>query len=208
MKIVWTCGYCGAGNHRECRGAAKNLGKILRCACGCVGGRCLDCGNRNPDELNGWACANPQDCADAVAAKAAANPLRPMLEEIYVLAGEARRQVLHERTVRQIRQAVAASGIDEEIGHDVAADLARPRRTRKPRVVRPAEGICTCGCEGKTKGGRFLPGHDARLKSALRKSILAGSLEARQRMIILGWEKFIPADAEQHVMADLVSVAS
>jgi hypothetical protein len=26
---------------------------------------------------------------------------------------------------------------------------------------------CLCGCGGRTRGGRFLPGHDAKLKKAL-----------------------------------------
>jgi hypothetical protein len=195
-KTTWSCGFCNTGSHGRCPGAAKNLGAILLCGCRCIEGtRCIDCGNTNPEELNGWACANPQDCADAISARAAANPLRPMLEEIYVLAGEARRRALQERTTRQIREAVAACGIDDELGHDVAADLDRPRRVRKPRVVRPTEGTCICGCEGKTKGGRFQPGHDARLKAQLRRASGEGDLAARQRMISLGWEKFLPEAA-------------
>jgi hypothetical protein len=200
-KSAWTCGFCNIGNHPACRGAAKNLGSILRCACGCSEGRCLDCGNRNLDELNGWACANPQDCADTIAARSAANPLRPMLEEIYVLAGEARRQALHERTMRQIREAVVACGIDDELGHDVAADLDRPRRPRRARVARPTSGICICGCDGPTKGGRFQPGHDARLKAQLRRAAGEGDQAATQRMISLGWEKFLPEAARADDLA-------
>ncbi len=114
------------------------------------------------------------------------------------LGGEARRRALAERLQAQIKQAVAESGIDEAIGHDVAADLGRPRTTRKPRTPRaprPTEGQCICGCEGKTRGGRFVPGHDAKLKSVLRKQILAGDESARARMIELGWEKYVPVAA-------------
>lgn len=32
-------------------------------------------------------------------------------------------------------------------------------RARKPRPPQ----ACACGCGGQTRGGRFLPGHDARL---------------------------------------------
>lgn len=38
-----------------------------------------------------------------------------------------------------------------------------------------AERICDCGCGGKTKGGKFLPGHDQKLRSAIEKA--AGGLE-------------------------------
>lgn len=34
-----------------------------------------------------------------------------------------------------------------------------------PRKIRPK--ICGCGCGGMTKGGEFLPGHDAKLYSAI-----------------------------------------
>src|ERR1700741_3189598 len=34
-----------------------------------------------------------------------------------------------------------------------------PRAARKPKEPK----ICACGCAGATKGGRFIPGHDARL---------------------------------------------
>lgn len=33
------------------------------------------------------------------------------------------------------------------------------------KAVAPKEGTCVCGCKGKTKGGLFLPGHDARFVS-------------------------------------------
>lgn len=200
---IWACGFCNVGNHDGCTGAAINQGKILRCSCGThpLAPRCLECGNRRPEELDGWACRNPSDCADAIAARSAANPLRPMLEEVYVLAGEARRRALHERTVRQILAAVAECRIDDELGHDVAADLSRPRRPRKPRVARPAEGTCICGCEGPTKGGRFQPGHDARLKSQLKQAASAGDASAVERLVALGWERYVPADAPVQLSA-------
>lgn len=42
---------------------------------------------------------------------------------------------------------------------------AMPRlpRARKPK---PAQD-CSCGCGGQTRGGRFIPGHDSRLKGWL-----------------------------------------
>lgn len=39
----------------------------------------------------------------------------------------------------------------------------KPRKAKEPRE-------CTCGCGGMTKGGRFLPGHDAKYHSALKKA--------------------------------------
>lgn len=40
---------------------------------------------------------------------------------------------------------------------------------RKPKAAKAGQ-ICGCGCKGTTKGGRFLPGHDARFHSAQKKA--------------------------------------
>jgi hypothetical protein len=173
----------------------------MRCGCGqhAPRQRCLECGNTRLEELNGWACANPDDCRNAIAARSAMNPLREELEIVRRLGGEARRRALAERTERMIREAVAEAGVIEgddgkplDLAADSAAGLDRARRTRKPRQPRPSSGVCICGCAGTTKGGRFLPGHDAKLKSALRARIAEGDEAARARMIELGWEKFLP----------------
>src|SRR6266446_7613258 len=46
---------------------------------------------------------------------------------------------------------------------------------------------CLCGCGGRTKGGRFLPGHDAKLKKALIAEARAGKKRARNKLEKLGW---------------------
>ena len=50
---------------------------------------------------------------------------------------------------------------------------------------------CLCGCEGTTKGGRYLPGHDAKHKSALVQSALAGGKRAENKLFALGWAGFL-----------------
>jgi hypothetical protein len=201
----WQCGFCGSGAHDRCIVGVLNQGSVLRCACKAhpASSRCLECGNTNPEQLTGWACTNPSACADAIAARSEENPLRKELETVRLLGGEARRRALMERQIAEIRAAVQESGIDEELGHDVAADLGRPRarRPRKAREPRPTEGKCICGganakCAAgplATKGGKFAPGHDASLKSQLKKAVEAGDESARAKMIELGWERFLPA---------------
>lgn len=39
---------------------------------------------------------------------------------------------------------------------------APPRKAKTPRA-------CACGCGAQTKGGRFAPGHDARLLGLVRR---------------------------------------
>lgn len=52
---------------------------------------------------------------------------------------------------------------------------------------------CQCGCGATTKGGRFLPGHDAKLKSSLVEAALSGSKRAANKLEALGWTKFLDA---------------
>lgn len=46
---------------------------------------------------------------------------------------------------------------------------AMPSKAALARAPKP----CLCGCGGMTKGGRFLPGHDAKYHSALNKAASA-----------------------------------
>lgn len=63
--------------------------------------------------------------------------------------------------------------------------------------------LCLCGCGDMTGGGRFLPGHDAKLKGSLIRAVREarkdGNGKAEQtavsRLEELGWAKFVP-DAE------------
>lgn len=69
----------------------------------------------------------------------------------------------------------------------------RERRTFEPKENAPE---CLCGCGEKTRGGKFRPGHDSRLKSSLVKTAQGkNKREAKKavaRLTELGWEKFIP----------------
>lgn len=43
--------------------------------------------------------------------------------------------------------------------------MAKTEEAKVKREAKPKTGVCKCGCEGTTKGGNFLPGHDARFVS-------------------------------------------
>lgn len=56
--------------------------------------------------------------------------------------------------------------------------------------ARPANPLCSCGCGKKTKGGRFVPGHDAQLRSELETIVEAGgpsARPAREALKRFGW---------------------
>lgn len=72
--------------------------------------------------------------------------------------------------------------------------------TLSPRVARPQEltrqesrrtpRLCLCGCGGMTRGGRFLPGHDAKLKGRLLRRLADGDEAAMDELTALGWGHF------------------
>lgn len=139
------CGFCQFGpNHQLCPGGVRNgNGSIFLCECDeptCNAGkpRCTECNNRDEAEIGpDWRCINRDDCADAVEARLSKNS-----------------------TVKQIR------AIREQLAKTELPASATQRRGEKS-IAKPASAVCLCGCEGTTKGGKFLPGHDARYLSAL-----------------------------------------
>lgn len=103
-------------------------------------------------------------------------------------------------TDTQILQAhLAGEHADEPVDDCSACKRGRPVLPGEPqvgRLNRPQLGTgrtCECGECGETVGSRarFRPGHDAKLKSRLLKAARGGDTEAIERLIKLGWAKFI-----------------
>lgn len=155
-----TCGFCASGNHERCPGAVTS-GVPWMCACGCVAEpKCTRCKSSEDVNPDTWSCNRPDDCDAAVAARQAANPTHRLLEEIY-----------------------AKHGLD---GPKQAASLRMPKQ--RPAAPKPASR-CECGC-GTPTGGKFAPGHDARLRGVLQRAFADGDDEAGRELIARGgaWE--------------------
>jgi hypothetical protein len=74
------------------------------------------------------------------------------------------------------------------------ARSTKPKKPRKPSAPKPTTGSCEC-CGEPTKGGRFAPGHDAKLASILRAKVKGGGDEAAGAYDELkrrGWLKKLP----------------
>lgn len=69
---------------------------------------------------------------------------------------------------------------------------------------------CECRCGGTTKGGKFIPGHDMKLKGALKRAYAAGDTAAYEELSRRGWLPGAPKpkmtkaekDAERQRKAD------
>lgn len=46
---------------------------------------------------------------------------------------------------------------------------------------------CECQCGGQTKGGKFIPGHDMKLKGTLKRAWAAGDQSAYEELSRRGW---------------------
>jgi hypothetical protein len=84
------------------------------------------------------------------------------------------------------------AALSEEDRAEVLAPYRPQPKPRTKKAKEPAE--CWCGCGNLTSGGRFCPGHDARLKSALLKAYRTDeglTPEQQQVVDLLGWGKFL-----------------
>jgi hypothetical protein len=82
-----------------------------------------------------------------------------------------------------------------EIGVEVGGDAAAKGRNTKKDGGQP----CQCGCGNLTRGGRFLPGHDARHKGRLLEQYDQGDKAASAEIIERGWatEESLAARADK-----------
>jgi|SRR5215213_395321 len=78
-------------------------------------------------------------------------------------------------TLAEARELGRDRGPDDTGQASSGQDEATERAPRKSRAPRP----CLCSCGGTTKGGAFLPGHDARLRSELVAQIKKGDVLLR-----------------------------
>ena len=143
------CGFCASGAHARCPGTLINGGTLWRCPCtatpSCSVLRCTTCGNREPGTVaDSGVCSDQDACAVAVAASRHATLVMLNMDDTST-DGE------------------ASIGP----GPGPGSSTSRQPRARAPKVPgkpgagRPASGKCIC-CGAPTKGGRFLPGHDAK----------------------------------------------
>lgn len=68
----------------------------------------------------------------------------------------------------------------------IASSTPMIQRPANPTIRSPGNGVCGCGC-GAAVRRRFLPGHDAKLKSHLLAAWRGGDRAAADRLRDLGW---------------------
>lgn len=142
------CGFCSTGNHDHCP-----IGVVMR---------------KHTKYPNGvvWVCPcdNPGTCADQERrCTECGNQTAEEVDKASWLCIDtaACHAIVNSRRdsdplLARIREAREMAKIEET-----------EKKATKRAAAKPKTGTCICGCKGTTKGGKFLPGHDARFVSGL-----------------------------------------
>jgi hypothetical protein len=158
---------------------------------------CRHCKNEFVDDINPdtWECIDSAVCAGILARRRENNELWQMLQRC-LSAGALARKAARELPVVDPREDALLEAADtptEDLDEYVGLQ-PRKRKPGRPRKDAPVPtGKCECGCAGKTKGGRFLPGHDAKLGAALVRQVKSGEADAYAELKRRGWLKKLPA---------------
>jgi hypothetical protein len=215
-------GFCQTGQHGSCRGAVAN-GDGRPVLCDCPHHRdelkCFQCGHEHHDPAsfdatNRW-CVDRSECAErAEEHRAYVLTTSPVVALVHkcVEAGRAERaaarEAARERDERRNGTRAAVAGPRERAapaaspgaGGAATGAVRKERKERKERAVKTPQQ-CECGCGRMTKGGRFWPGDDARLKSRLAGEGQRGALELAARGG--GWSKGVKPDVLRLVQPTL-----
>jgi len=155
------CGFCETGTHERCPRAVRNgvnaQYKIITCDCRAEGLncgdsilRCLECKSEAQEDID----PDNWRCFDPDGCKAR---IQARMD-----ANPAYQKILESRRNTMAR-----------LANEKAEKKASPAKASKT-------GTCICGCNGTTKGGNFLPGHDARYVSLRVGGVLEGKQTAAQ----------------------------
>lgn len=168
-----TCGFCDTAKRVEAGTIQStttpkgwhDMCRGGRCACGCSEGKaqCAECGGRIPPE-EGTECADTKECQ-----------ARQRRQE-----EAARRSKEMAQMREQIRKERSKAALDEN---------GQPKPPR-PKAEPKLPGRCE-HCGDTTKGGRFVAGHDAKLKGILIKEARGGkgkaAVEACAEILVRNW---------------------
>lgn len=207
---IFVCNFCRYDNHKHCPGALertsvvlhespsgrkykKRVTKVVNCWCCGKHPRCRKCGYDAADGIDedNWLCRNPLECDHRVQIRLQNSPLFQQLQACRASGAAERRRVRLMKEALAARVPIEVDSFDEITEEDMRALEAELKQKRKPVVRgpgRPTTGTCEC-CGETTRGGRFLPGHDARYKAKLKRAWKDGDADAHKELQTRGWVK-------------------
>lgn len=165
-----TTQFCKSANpdmHSHCKGSGTNGiydTHLWFCDCQCHVDQptCRDCGSRGVEITLEGTCIDTEGCQIAQGVRRANHPAHHQIQQILDEAKQREAETADRRRAERQEARAREVATAEREGRPVPA--VRPTRTRREA---PTPQRCHCGCAGMTKGGRFVAGHDARLKGVL-----------------------------------------
>jgi hypothetical protein len=192
-------GHCVNEHHGSCRGSGPNgAGSTWYCTCEChvEHPTCRDCGARDVEVTLEGTCIDVEGCATTQQVRTASNPVHKTIREALNHAAQAAFIKSEQDAQKRARERAAAPSSPN--GGPKASPQPRPARVARPA---PTPQRCHDGCGGTTKGGKFLAGHDAKLKGVLVKAARqtppesgkpatkADAIRAMAELIARGWPR-------------------
>jgi hypothetical protein len=141
-----------------------------------------------------WLCLDPYVCAGKLEMRRKHSRLWQMLQAVKSHSAIVRRarRLQVEDQLAQIDPTQDAR-VDQLTEQMFQLEQAKKAKARNPRPKpKPKTGSCEC-CGEPTRGGRFLPGHDAKLASALKGRVVSGDSKAFEEMKRRNWLNKLPA---------------
>lgn len=171
-KVLSSCGFCGSGQHDQCV-----IGTVMRKSTKYPGGVV-------------WLCQCPDDTCTAIRKKHPAKCTECHNRE----ADEVDPKTWLCLDTEACHATVTARRDSDPLLADIrkATEMAKitegEKKATAKKATAPKTGTCVCGCNGTTKGGKFLPGHDARFVSTLvgqaeDKGFTKASLDAGRKAL-------------------------
>jgi hypothetical protein len=164
-----SCAYCRSNNHELCPWAFRNgNGSVLQCKCQHESHddrtvrKCIEC--LKPDDVE-W--TDRKMPLDELMQITEVDPWLWLCWDRDACDHRVEQRLLLNPSVQNIRR-VQAKVKQDKINRGEA--VSGPKRDRSPG--RPKTGSCLC-CGETTGGGKFLPGHDARLVKKVSERIAA-----------------------------------
>jgi hypothetical protein len=146
-------------------------------------------------------CAHWQEIDDAIEALGAKNADLSLDEAVEFLSGTGMNVVVVDDESPSLGWTGEDGDIDGTTTDEEIAELDEIMQEADTELDAMAFPLCQCGCGFRTKGGRYLPGHDAKHKGALMRVLYynegfeAGEV-AKLELQLRGWLKFYPAFAK------------
>lgn len=174
------CGFCNDGHHDRCPHAIEN-----------------NVTKENPPRRRIWLCpCEEPDCGGTILSCVNCKKVHDDVDPATRLCMD------QDACAARIEARRANNPLYQQV-HEIQEKhrMAKEQTKTEKAPAKPKVGTCKCGCEGETKGGNFLPGHDARLVSRLVNEVVVdkSTTEANARKTMAPFSDALKGKFEKQI---------